>query len=464
MKTIKQLILAICLLTTAYAKAQTKDYVVFSGKIENATNHELILFDVYNNKKTIMVDQTGRFKDTVHVITAGHYRFYDNKDKLAIYLENGKDLTVAYDAKNFDGSIRFSGPGAAPNNYIRRKEEIRKQHEQKPLADGASNVFTLSEASFKAHYSDMKKAMLGELSATAGLSDQYKKLEARNINYEYLYFLSQYEAVQVNHMKKPDFKASKAMTEELEGFDATNQADFLFSDMYRNIIQSMYYEDAGKKSIAEGIPRDVTYLKLVSTIDNAFIRDYLLYRFAASYFNYTTDREGFYNAFMKGSSNEADKTKITKMRDAINSLVVNAPSPKFVNYENYAGGTSSLDDFKGKYLFIDVWATWCGPCIYEMPFLDKLEDGYKGKNITFITLSIDKKTDRQKWKDYVKEKNLDGVQLLADDAFNSAFIKAYNITGIPRFLIIDPKGNIVSTNAPRPSDPKLKELLDSLPL
>ena len=441
-----------------------KEYVVFSGKIENAANRELILYDVYNNKKTIAVDDAGEFKDTVSITAIGHHRFYDNKDRLTLYFEKGKDLSLSYDAKNFDGTVRFSGAGAATNNYILRKNKIKAQHEQKPLADSAANVFALSETDFKAHYAEMKKLMLAELSNTKGLSDQYKRLETRNINYEYLYFLSQYEAVQVNHLKNLDFKASKEMTDELKGFIANDQADFLFSDMYRAIVQSVYYEEAGKKSKAEGSHRDVNYLKLISTIGNTYIRNTLLYRFAASYFNYTQDREGFYQAFMQGSSNEADKAKITKMREAINSIVVNGPSPKFVDYENYAGGTSSLDDFKGKYVFIDVWATWCGPCIYEMPFLDKLEDGYKGKNIAFVTLSIDTKANRGKWRDFVKEKSLDGVQLLADDAFNSAFIKAYNITGIPRFLIIDPKGNIVSTDAPRPSDPKLKELLDSLPL
>ncbi len=466
MKITRQLILALCLLLSASLKsgAQTRDYVVFSGKIENAANHELTLFDVYNNKKIITVDQTGQFKDTVSITAAGHHRFYDDKDKLTLYFEKGKELSLSYDAKNFEGTVRFSGPGATTNNYILRKNALKTKHEQQPLPDSASNVFALSEAAFKAHYLDMKQAMLAELAATSGLSDPYKKLEAKNINYEYLYFLSQYEAVQVNHMKNPNYKASKAMTEGLEGFVATNQTDFLFSEMYRAIIQSVYYEDAGKKSKAEGSQRDVTYLKLVSTIDNTYIRNTLLYRFAASYLNYAQDREGFYQAFMQGSSNEVDKAKITKMYQAINKIVVNAPSPKFVNYENYAGGTSSLDDFKGKYVFIDVWATWCGPCIYEMPFLDKLEDGYKGKNIEFVTLSIDTKANRGKWRDYVKEKNLDGVQLLADDAFNSAFIKAYNITGIPRFLIIDPKGNVVNSNAPRPSDPELKKLLDSLPL
>ncbi|WP_373940989.1 hypothetical protein OEG92_14190 [Polaribacter sejongensis] len=67
---------------------------------------------------------------------------------------------------------------------------------------------------------------------------------------------------------------------------------------------------------------------------------------------------------------------------------------------------------------------------------------------------------RKKWRDFVKEKDLSGVQLWAGQDFS--FQQAYQISGIPRFILIDPQGNIVEANAPRPSDPRLKSLLESL--
>lgn len=79
-----------------------------------------------------------------------------------------------------------------------------------------------------------------------------------------------------------------------------------------------------------------------------------------------------------------------------------------------------------------------------------------------MTLSIDYPRDRQKWRDFIRDNNLTGTQLLADNAFDSEFIKAFDISGIPRFLLIDPKGNIVSNNAPRPSDESLRKMLDGL--
>ena len=145
-------------------------------------------------------------------------------------------------------------------------------------------------------------------------------------------------------------------------------------------------------------------------------------------------------------------------------------APEFLNYENDAGGTSSLKDFKGNYVYIDVWATWCRPCIAQIPYLKKLEEEYKNKNITFVSISTD--DDRRssgswekahdKWKNMVKQKNLTGTQLWSGKD-NTRFSQEYMIRGIPRFILIDPKGNIVDSDAKRPTDPSIRTLLNELP-
>ena len=137
------------------------------------------------------------------------------------------------------------------------------------------------------------------------------------------------------------------------------------------------------------------------------------------------------------------------------------PSPKF-NYPDINGKNISLDDLKGKYVYVDVWATWCAPCKREIPYLKELNKEYKDKDITIVSLSIDKMEDKDKWINMVKDKKLAGVQIMADKAWNSDFVTNYGIRGIPRFILIDKNGNILNSDAPRPSDPKLKELLNSL--
>lgn len=136
-------------------------------------------------------------------------------------------------------------------------------------------------------------------------------------------------------------------------------------------------------------------------------------------------------------------------------------SPEFT-FENHKGGTTKLSDLKGQYVYIDIWATWCAPCRQEIPYLQKTEKKYEGKKIAFVSISVDTKNDYDKWKSFVTTKHLGGIQLIADNDWNSDFIQKYGVTGIPRFILLGPDGNIVNSDAPRPSDPKLQEKLDSL--
>jgi thiol-disulfide isomerase/thioredoxin len=144
-----------------------------------------------------------------------------------------------------------------------------------------------------------------------------------------------------------------------------------------------------------------------------------------------------------------------------NRKLNNSPSANF-EYENHKGGKTSLASLKGKYVYIDVWATWCGPCRAEIPSLKLVEDKYHGKNIEFVSISVDVEKDHDKWKSFVTDKQLEGIQLIADKNWMSDFITAYKINSIPRFILIDPKGNIVDADAARPSDPRLQQQLDTL--
>lgn len=136
-------------------------------------------------------------------------------------------------------------------------------------------------------------------------------------------------------------------------------------------------------------------------------------------------------------------------------------SPSF-DYENHKGGKTKLEDLRGKYVYIDVWATWCGPCLAEIPHLKKVEEKYHGKNIEFVSISVDTDKDHEKWKKMVVSKELGGIQLFADKNWTSDFIKAFGINAIPRFILIGPDGKVIKADAARPSSVALIELLDSL--
>lgn len=128
-------------------------------------------------------------------------------------------------------------------------------------------------------------------------------------------------------------------------------------------------------------------------------------------------------------------------------------------YPDISGKEISLSDFKGKVVLVDVWATWCGPCRGEIPHLKKLEKELHGKDIAFVGVSVDDAKDRQKWIDFVNKEQLQGVQVHASGW--SKITKDYQIKAIPRFMVFDKEGRVVSVDAPRPSNPELKKMLEA---
>lgn len=136
-------------------------------------------------------------------------------------------------------------------------------------------------------------------------------------------------------------------------------------------------------------------------------------------------------------------------------------SPSFA-MESIDGETIKLEDFAGKYVYVDVWATWCGPCKREIPSLKKIEEQYKNKDLVVVSMSIDEAKDKEKWQNFVKDEDLQGVQIFAENAWKSSFVTEFEIKSIPRFILIGPDGMVVDPDAPRPSDPALVELFKDL--
>jgi len=124
------------------------------------------------------------------------------------------------------------------------------------------------------------------------------------------------------------------------------------------------------------------------------------------------------------------------------------------------GKKVSLNDLKGKMVLVDVWATWCSPCRAEIPALQKLEKEMEGKDIIFMSYSIDEKKDYDKWKKMIVDSTLGGLQLIGDLAWKSEMATNYKITGIPRFMLFDKEGKIVTIDSPRPSNPELKTMIE----
>lgn len=145
---------------------------------------------------------------------------------------------------------------------------------------------------------------------------------------------------------------------------------------------------------------------------------------------------------------------ITANNRKIENLSKGNPAPLF-DAMTLDNKQFSLADLKGKYVMIDVWATWCAPCREESPYFEKLAIKYKEEPVQFVALSIDSRIDH--WFVDAKTKSKSVLQLHINNY--KEFSSNYNIRGIPRFIFIDPEGRFISSKTPRPSEDAFEQLL-----
>ena len=168
-----------------------------------------------------------------------------------------------------------------------------------------------------------------------------------------------------------------------------------------------------------------------------------------------------FEAYQQTTSNQEKIKEFKTKCDDIGKLLPGNTAPDFA-VNDVKGNSLKFSDIigKGKVVYMDVWATWCGPCCAEIPYMEKLTEHYAGNSkIEIISISIDEKQD--KWKKKLEADKPEWKQFIVPDGFKSDLCKEYKISGIPRFMLFDKDGKILNINAPRPSDANIINYLDS---
>ncbi|WP_271407148.1 TlpA family protein disulfide reductase [Tenacibaculum soleae] len=446
-------------ITSCKEEKPVKDYLILSGKIENFKKRDITLTGFNFNQKIKFDKKTGTFSDTIRIKGNGYYTLSVNKKPVNLYLSDttNTELSLNYKKPNI---VKFKGTNANINNYFLQKKEKFSE-----ILVNANKLFSLEEEDFLEKMDEYKDA-LTELSISNNLPPEFLKSEVKNIEYEYLRNLSNYQDFYGTLTGNSDFTVSEDFPDPLENFNYSSGDDYVNSYSYRKMLETQL-EAIAKKKNKEGEDYSLTYLETLQTeVNDTIAKNDLLYKSAKEGITYTDNLKEFHDKFMAYSTNKEHKKEISKSYNILKTTAKGQPAPKFKDFENYAGGTTSLDDLlgNGKYLYIDVWATWCAYCKREIPLLKKLEEEYHGKNIEFVSISVDDKNQHEKWKQTIVDREMTGIQLFSGKKQSELeWAKKFLIKGLPKFIIIDPDGNIVNPNAPRPSEgEKLINIFDKL--
>ncbi len=453
----KNIILLLAVFVSLWSCAEKKnEYVLYSGNIKN-TNERIIKM-VNNGKsfqKEVTIDASGNFRDTLFIDGPGSYFYQIGKSYSTVFLKNGYELNVSIDADDFYRSTKYTGKGSDLNNYHVARGTLKGK-----LVGDSKTFFLVPVDEFLLKIQSNKEAFL-TLLKESNLSGEDKALQKKIIEHDYL--LTRYNYDKFNHYHtKQHPELPEGYYDPIRQMDLSDEESFLNDKSYRNLVIENWRltsKEAMEKDpnltavdFVENQVKDLKSIKIKEQIVSMLFRQMSLKNK-----NYESD----YPRIMALLSTDKMKEKLTARYESVNNTKPEMPAPDF-NYENHKGGKTALKDLKGKILYVEVWATWCGPCIKEMPALTQLIKDFKDKDIEFVSISIDSKNDYEKWRKMVPEKNVGGTQLFADKGLKSDFMKAFSVGLIPRSILLDENGKIITHKAPRPSAENTKQYLDSL--
>ncbi len=195
------------------------------------------------------------------------------------------------------------------------------------------------------------------------------------------------------------------------------------------------------------------------TFTNQKVLDNILYHQMWAQIYYMDVNDSLYAIVEKTLRDPKHVQGLRRLYTSLQKFHAGRSAPEFTLMD-VRDSTYTLKDFRGKYLLMDVWGIYCGPCIKEIPALKEIKAEFRDANITFIAVNLDGTKDA--WIKRMKELNLDGLQFMATNGWQSDFQNAYEIEQVPTFILIDREGRFLDARAKLPTE-GLRYVLNSLP-
>jgi thiol-disulfide isomerase/thioredoxin len=431
---------------------------LLSVKIENPTGDSLFIASLSTGEvlEAIFLDNGELAKDTI-ILPIGYYRIGDGTETSICFLKPNYDLNLTLNTAEFDESIKYSGLGSYENNYLAEKYLLEEGFagvnyygyyanlEEEDFLFLEDSLYNLNNDLFNKH--------------KPNFDEDFSKIEFSYLKTDYLIKLANYESMRRFFTNNDEFRVSSKFPNP---FTEINMEDemLLIVPQYVHYI-NLYLQDAASNKLNKN--DTLTYYNTLiglmdSELKNKKVKEKIAYDFGKYSLSYVEDPSSCYDQLMKMISNPEYIKEIDELYAKLKRIEKGAISPTFELYD-IDSNLVKLEDFKGKFVYIDIWSTWCAPCIKEIPELDKLQTEFKDKNIVFI--SICENDDKERWRATVVDNGLQGIHLFVPDADNK-FLTDYLVSGVPRFILIDENGFIIESKAPQPSSPLLKEQLYEL--
>ena len=419
---------------------KNKDDIVVNFNVQNPTYSKVAIVQSPELIDEIELDKNGKATCTLQGDLIYARLFYGEESK-NVFLQKGDQLTISFDAGKFKDEIRFEGKNAPVNDYLNAitYTEITPDEYAHPLDELIALVQQKTDEAIK----------LLQARKLETVNPDFVTWEKGRIKYMYAFNILMhpmgyaYLTQDTSYQPGPEYYTM--LSQLIQGDEQLANLP-----LYREFVAeaAILLASPGKR-IPNLYDRCVSQMKyLAENIQNEKVKQVILNDIAMKYVKKNgirniTDLENIYNAYVSDPDLRAAYKEI---RDQWDLTSVGRPSPDFKG-QDINGKTLSLKDFNGKYLYIDVWATWCGPCKMAFPGMQMAVDKYaKDKEVEFYFIATQESGDKykQKIKEYFAKNdftfnvlydNYNEKSQSANVVF-SRFAKMFNDSGIPRKVIL----------------------------
>jgi len=412
-----------------------------------------------------LAETTGKLAINNELTAAGIMQVYAGKS-YSFFIKPGKSYTIRLDPKNTQAPFTFTGENSSGQYLL---NQIRHPNYQGKAAGYKINGTSFNDVKLSVNKdADSERHQYTELFKQKKIDEEFYKYALLDIDYYYASVLS---IIIYDHKEEPGFADAWPelfKTYNLQNAAATASSSYYdYADQYASWYQSYLRKKAGINKVYD-MRKSNEYLLhwYNSYADNLTgkTQEYMLSRFLSQFMGmkkYETELVDLFKDFKKRYPASIYLTYLQPGADEIIAYHARVDSNKgtestiLTNYSNINTLSEILAQFKNRTLFVDLWATWCGPCKEEFTYSTDLKKYLKEKGADILYISTDLDERDKEWRAMITYYNLGGQHIRASDKLRQDLINVLwagnKNYAIPRYLIIK-NGQVVEKNALRPSD------------